>query len=259
VIPPPFPVWALAALLGLLIGSFLNVVIYRMPRGMSVVLWRSRCPHCGHEIRFFDNVPVLSWLWLRGRCRDCRAPISPRYPLVEALTGALFALLALRFGAQPALAFRMFFAAAMVAVVFIDLEHQIIPDRITLPGTALGLLASVFGPPGLRDAALGAAVGGGWLYLVGLAYRKLRGVEGMGGGDVKLGLMLGAFTGWQGAVFAVLAASAAGTLVGLGLIAGRRASARTALPFGSFLAPAAVLALFVAPAFFSWYGAILSR
>jgi leader peptidase (prepilin peptidase) / N-methyltransferase len=259
VIPPPFPVWALAGVFGLLIGSFLNVVIYRLPRHESVIFWRSRCPACKHEIRLFDNVPLLSWLVLLGRCRDCRAPISVRYPLVEAATGVLFALVVARLGVDLLTPFRLFFAAAMVVVVFIDFEHQLIPDRITLPGLVLGLAASFLGPPGPASAAMGALVGGGALYAVGLAYEKVRGIEGMGGGDVKLGLMLGAFTGWQGALFSLMAASAAGAVVGLALVAAKRAGGRTALPFGAFLAPAGVLALFVAPAVFSWYGAFLRR
>ncbi|MBI5835644.1 MAG: prepilin peptidase [Candidatus Eisenbacteria bacterium] len=230
-----------------------------MPLGQSVIFWRSRCTACGHEIRFFDNVPLLSWVALGGRCRDCRTPISARYPLVEALTAAVFALIVASFGPTVTTLFRLGFAAAMVAVVFIDLDHQIIPDRITLPGLALGLAASFFGPPGPWGAVLGALVGGGTLYAVGWGYERLRRIEGMGGGDVKLGLMLGAFTGWQGALFTLMAASAAGAVVGLSMVAARRANGRTALPFGTFLAPAAILALLAAPAFFSWYGALLRR
>ena len=257
--PAPWVVPAVAGVLGLAIGSFLNVVIHRVPRGGSVVSGGSCCPACGHPLRPFDNVPLGSYLLLRGRCRDCRAAISWRYPLVEALTGALFALVVAHFGVDRLTPFRLFFSAAMVGVVFIDFEHQLIPDRITLPGLVLGLAASFLGPPGPTSAALGALIGGGALYAVGVAYEKLRGIEGMGGGDVKLGLMLGAFTGWQGAVFALMAASAAGAAVGLGLMAARRASGRTALPFGSFLAPAALLAWFVAPSFFAWYEALLRR
>ena len=246
-------------LLGLVVGSFLNVVIYRLPAGESVASPGSRCPHCGHAVRPWDNIPLVSWVLLRGRCRDCGAPVSPRYALVEALTCALFLLFVAQFGITLTTLFRLVFASAMVAVVFIDYDHQIIPDVITLPGFGLGLLASLLGPPGIKDALLGALVGGGTLFLIGFAYEKLRGIEGMGGGDVKLGLMLGAFTGWEGALFTLMAASAVGAVVGVFLVAARRAHGQTALPFGTFLAPAAVLALFVAPAFFHWYGGLIRR
>lgn len=251
--------WFLSGLLGLLVGSFLNVVICRLPAGESIVSPPSRCPGCGHPVRPWDNIPVLSWLLLRGRCRDCREPISPRYPFVELLTGAVFAVIGARFGLGLGPAFLLVFAAAMVAVVFIDLDHQIIPDVITWPGLALGLVASFFGPPHPAGAVLGALIGGGTLYAIGLAYERVRGIEGMGGGDVKLGLMFGAFTGWQGALFTLMSASFAGALVGAVLLARRKADGRTALPFGTFLAPAALLSLFVAPQFFRWYGGFLHR
>ena len=261
-IPEAFviPAWAVAGILGLIIGSFLNVVIYRVPRGESIVSPPSHCPSCGQRVRFRDNIPVLSWLLLRGKCRDCRAPIPVRYPLIEALTAALFAIIVARFGYNPVTVFRLLFAAAMVAIVFIDLEHQIIPDVITLPGFLLGLaVAFAFGAPGPVDALLGALVGGGTLFAIGFAYERVRGIEGMGGGDVKLGLMLGAFTGWEGALFTLMAASAVGAVVGGSLMLLRRAHGKTALPFGTFLAPAAILALFVAPAFFHWYAGLLRR
>ena len=256
----PEAVFALAAgTFGLLVGSFLNVVIYRLPREESIVSPPSRCPGCGHRVRPWDNIPVLSWMLLQGRCRDCRQPISPRYPFVEALTGITFGLVAWHFGPSPSAGFLLVFAAAMIAVVFIDLDHQIIPDVITWPGLGLGLVASFFGPPYPGGALMGALIGGGTLFAIGFAYEKVRGVEGMGGGDVKLGLMLGAFTGWQGALFTLMAASFAGALVGGLLLARKQAHGQTALPFGTFLAPASVLSLFVAPQFFHWYGALLHR
>ncbi len=251
--------WFVLGFLGLLVGSFLNVVICRLPAGESIVSPPSRCPGCGHRVRPFDNIPVISWALLRGRCRDCRGPISPRYPFVELLTGATFGVIGARFGFTPGSMFLLVFAAAMVAVVFIDLDHQIIPDVITWPGLGLGLIASFFGPPHPVGALVGALIGGGTLFAIGFAYEKVRGIEGMGGGDVKLGLMFGAFTGWQGALFTLMSASFAGALVGAVLLARKKADGRTALPFGTFLAPAAVLSLFVAPRFFQWYGGLLHR
>ncbi len=256
---PQVPTWIPASVFGACIGSFLNVVICRVPRGEDIVFTRSKCRSCGHAVRGFDNIPVLSWLLLQGRCRDCRTPIPVIYPAVELLTSVLFGVIVAWFGFSMATVFRLAFASAMVAVVFIDYEHQIIPDVITLPGTLLGLVAALLGPPGWMDAVAGALVGGGSLFAIGLIYQKVRGIEGMGGGDVKLGLMLGAFTGWQGALFTLFLASSVGALVGAILLLQRKAEGRTALPFGAFLAPAAVLGLFVAPQFFDWYLGLLRR
>lgn len=243
-----------AVLAGAAVGSFLNVVIWRLPRGESIVVPPSRCPSCGHAIRWFDNVPVLGWLFLRGRCRDCGGRISSRYPLVEALTALLAWLLFRQFGLSWAFAAAFLFAAALVAVTFIDLDHQIIPDVITLPGMPLGFLAGVFGlglPWG--EALLGLLLGGGCLWLVAEGYALATKREGMGGGDIKLLAMMGAFLGWKALPFLLLVSSLAGAVVGLTVMIAQGKDMKYALPFGPFLSLAAVAYLFVGPWFLSLF------
>lgn len=255
---PYMPDWllpAVAAAYGLIIGSFLNVVIHRVPREMSLVRPRSHCPGCGALVRWFDNVPVLSWLLLGGRCRVCRAPISARYPLVELATGALLAAAAVRFGLSLAGAEAAVLLLLLLPLALIDLEHHLLPDALTLPGIAAGLAFSALGGLAtLPDALLGAAVGGALPYLVIVAYRALRGVEGMGLGDVNLLAMVGAFLGWQGALLTLGIGSCVGAVAGLALMAAGRARRDTELPFGVFLALAAVLALFLGPEMVHWLG-----
>lgn len=252
---PLFPWFALA--LGLIVGSFANVLIHRLPLGQSVVSPRSRCPACGRPIAAIENVPVVSWLALRGRCRGCRAPISVRYPLVEAVHGAGYFALAWWLGVQPRTAVLMGLLTALVVLALIDLDHHLLPDAITLPGTAVGLLASLLpGGPSPLESALSAA--GGYLAFaaVALAYRKTRGVEGLGRGDWKMAAMLGAFLGWQGLLLTVFLAALSGTLVGLALMA-RGRHARHELPLGTFLAAAGIVTLFVGQPIVSWYGNLL--
>jgi leader peptidase (prepilin peptidase)/N-methyltransferase len=241
--------------LGLCLGSFLNVVIHRLPRGESLVWPRSRCPRCGHAIRPWHNVPVLGWLLLRGRCADCGLGISARYPAVELAGGILVVVAALAFPTPLHSLGAAWFFLSLTAVLFIDLEHRIIPDEISLGGTVLGLLLAHW-TLGLVPALLGAAAGAGGLYLVGLAYRGVRHRDGMGLGDVKLAAMLGAFLGLPGIVLTVLLASLLGSILGLALVAARRGSGATALPFGSFLAPAAVFALLWGPRIWAWYAGL---
>ncbi len=237
--------WAALAMLGACLGSFINVVIHRLPLGLSLVRPRSRCPICGRPIRATENIPLVSYLLLRGRCRGCAARIPWRYPAVEAL-GAGLTLAAVATAASPldGLA-RTILVLALLAIVFIDLDHRIIPDAITLPGAVVGLLWSIVGPVPVRDALLGVLAGGGGLLLVAWGYQRATGREGLGLGDVKLMAMVGAFLGWSGALSTVLIGSLAGTLVGLGLILSGRGNRLTALPFGTFLAPAAWLVLFL--------------
>ena len=185
---------AIVTLLGLAAGSFLNVVIHRLPRKESIVSPGSRCPACGYALRWYDNIPVLSYAALGGRCRGCRKGISIRYPIVELVTAILFVAHYYVFGWSPLLAVRLLFASAMVALFAIDLEHQLLPDAITLPGIVLGPRRSLFLPPGIVDALLGILVGGGFLWLVAEAYFRYAGEEGMGGGDVKMLAMIGAFS-----------------------------------------------------------------
>lgn len=238
---------------GALFGSFLNVVIHRLPRKESVVFPASHCGACDTPIKPWDNIPVLSWLLLRGRCRSCRVPISLRYPLVEVLGGGITWLLFRHFGLSITMAAYLWFCLALLAVTLIDLEHRIIPDAITLPGTLLGLLLVNWTDVTWVESLSGAALGFGVLLGVGVAYEKATGVEGMGGGDVKLAAMMGAFLGWQGVVLAIFLGAFLGSLVGVAAMARGTGNRRTALPFGTFLAPAAVIVLFAGPALLRWY------
>lgn len=241
------------AALGLAIGSFLNVCIYRLPRGESVVTPPSRCPSCGHRLRWFDNVPVLGWLLLRGRCRSCRAAISPMYPLVESATAGLFVLQLWQVGWQPLLPIRLLFVAAMIVLFMIDLQHRILPNVITLPGILVGLVACLFFEPGWRSSLIGVAAGGGVLWVIGEAYFRLRGEEGMGFGDVKMLAMIGAFLGWQLMLVTLLLASFAGSLIGGAMIVVDRGNMKYALPLGSFLALGAIVATHVGYPLVAWY------
>lgn len=251
-------VWA--ALLGLVTGSYLNVVAHRLPRGLSTVLPRSRCPVCGGAIRPFDNLPVLSWLLLRGRCRRCGSRISMRYPLIEAVTAALFVANAERFGFTLAALAGALFCCLMIVLTAIDVEHLLLPDRITLPGIAAGLALQPFLPagagqpwPGIVGALVGAALGGGALLAAYGAWWLIRREEGLGLGDVKMLAMIGAFLGWRGVVVALFAGVVAGAAVGLSLMAVGRGGMRSKLPLGAFLAGGAVIALFHGPALVSLY------
>jgi len=242
------PAWfvpTVAAVYGLVVGSFLNVVVYRLPRGMSLVRPRSHCPACGAPVRWFDNVPVLSYAALLGRCRACRAPISARYPAVELASGALAAGVVVRFGLTVPAAEAMLLVMFLLPLALIDLEHHLLPDVLTLPGIAIGLAFSwIGGLSPLTDAVIGAAAGAGLPYAVMVAYRRLRGVEGMGLGDVKLLAMIGAFLGWRGMLLTLGVGATAGALVGIALIVAGRGRRDTELPFGTFLAAAALVVLF---------------
>lgn len=246
-----------ATLLGLLVGSYLNVLIYRLPRGISTVLPASRCPHCRARIRPWHNVPLAGYLILGGRCRSCHAPIHWRYPLVEALSGGAFAASFAAFGASLEAAVAAAFCAAMIVLAAIDLEHHRLPDRITLPGLVLGLALSPWlAWSGFRAAVLGAALGAALLSAASALWFLLRGVPGVGLGDVKMLAMVGAVLGWPGVVVTLAGASALGGLVGLaGLLLGRLGM-QSRLPFGAFMAPAAIAALFFGPQLLAAYGAL---
>ncbi|MBE9485924.1 MAG: prepilin peptidase [Desulfuromonadales bacterium] len=243
-----------AFVLGSVIGSFLNVCIYRIPAGKSIVSPPSSCPHCGHRIRWFQNVPILSYLFLLGKCAGCGQQISLRYPLIEALTGGLFVLVLYSFGLIPATPVYWLFVAVLVVITFIDLDHQIIPDVISLPGIVVGFLCSFFIPwmPWL-DSLLGILIGGGILFLIAWGYEFLTKREGMGGGDIKLLAMLGAFLGWKAIFPMVFLASLAGTVIGLPLMVLQKKDSKLALPFGPFLALAALVHLFWGGAILDWY------
>lgn len=250
-------IWA--GLVGLVVGSYLNVVAHRLPRGESTVLPRSRCPSCGARISAADNLPLLSFLLLGGRCRVCRAPISWRYPLVEAATAALFVAAVLRFGVRLEALAAAVLSALLVALTAIDVEHFLLPDRLTLPGIALGFL---FHQPwgtwrGLAAAAFGAALGAAILLaMIGLWY-LVRREWGMGLGDVKMLAMIGAFLGWKGVAVTLFFASASGAATGLLLMAIRDAHLKTRLPFGAFLALGGVVAVFAGDALVDAYARLL--
>jgi leader peptidase (prepilin peptidase)/N-methyltransferase len=243
-----------AAAFGAVIGSFLNVCIYRLPRGRSVVWPASACPSCRRSLSWFENVPVLSYLVLRGRCRTCRAPIAIRYPFVEVLTTLMFAAAWWYYG--PGLAFfsRVVFGAALIVLFAIDLEHHILPNVITIPGIILGFAFSVLtGDPGWQSSLIGIVVGGGSLFLLAEGYYRVRKQEGLGMGDVKMLAMIGAFIGWRLTLVSLMLASFAGSIVGVALIVSKRGGMKYALPFGTFLALGAAASATFGPALLDWY------
>ena len=248
-------IWSVTALVfGLVVGSFLNVCIYRLPRSESIVYPGSRCPTCETPLKWYHNIPVLSFIALRGRCAFCGAPISLAYPLVELCMGVLSLALFVKYG--PSLTFAAFFlfVAALLAVAFIDLRTRIIPDVISLPGIAVGLLFSL-----IRDditvwaSIIGLLAGGGSLFLVSWGYYLLTKREGMGMGDVKLMAMIGAFLGWQAVIFVILSSSLIGAVTGTFLMFRKGEDSKFAIPFGPFLSLGALLYLFQGPALVDWY------
>ena len=240
---------------GLCVGSFLNVCIYRLPLDKSIAdPPRSMCPACNHSIRFYDNIPVLSYLWLKGRCRHCQAPISLRYPMVEIMTGLIATAIVLKFGFNLKALVYFIFCATLVVVTFIDIDHRIIPNRITLPGIPIGLVASLALPDlPFIDALLGLLLGGGSLWLVAWSYHLATGREGMGGGDIKLLAMIGTIVGWQGVLFTIFVGSAVGMLVGMAEMLAKGKNMKFAVPFGPFLAIGALTYLFLGPPLIYWY------
>ncbi len=231
-------------LFGLVWGSFLNVVIYRLPRGQSLVRPPSSCPRCGKRIRAYDNIPVLSFLLLGGRCRSCGTRISVVYPVVEILTALCFLLLYNQYSLSLHFFASCLFASALIALGFIDYFHQILPDEITLPGLLLALLYAFLRPDlSLRQALIGAVAGASFLLIIYTAYYFLRRKEGLGMGDVTMMLFVGAYVGWLKAFLTLVLASLAGAAVGLFLIYFRKKDLHFALPFGTFLAPAAFFSL----------------
>jgi leader peptidase (prepilin peptidase)/N-methyltransferase len=244
---------AILALLGLAVGSFLNVCIHRLPRDQSLNSPPSRCPSCEYRLRWFDNIPVLSYVLLGGRCRKCRTRISIRYPLVELITMVLFLVHGAVFGWSALLVPRLAFGCAMVVLFAIDLEHQLLPNVITLPGIVVGLIASAVLPPGIVDALIGVLIGGGVLWLIGEAYFRYSGHEGMGGGDVKMLAMIGAFLGWKLVLVTLVLSSIAGSVIGLLVIAIRKGGMKYALPYGTFLALGALVASLAGESIVNWY------
>ena len=250
----PYSVEVFTFIFGLCIGSFLNVCIYRLPASQSITLPRSRCPNCSELIRFYDNVPVLSYLVLRGRCRFCKEKISLRYPVVEILTG-LFALVTfLKYGLTLEALIYYVFVSALIVITFIDIDHQIIPDIITLPGIPLFFIAGfALSNITYMDSIIGIFAGGGSLFVVAWIYHLVTKKEGMGGGDIKLLAMIGAVIGWQGVLFTIFVASAVGTISGILVMLKARKSMKLAIPFGPFLAIGAIAYIFIGPQLIYWY------
>jgi len=239
---------------GCCIGSFLNVVIHRVPAKKSLVHPGSHCPQCGHSIMPYDNIPILSYLLLGGKCRYCHAHISMRYPMVEGLTGFLALMLFRKYGLTPQCFIEFFFVSLLIAITFIDLDTYLIPDVLSLTGIVVGLALSFFTPRlTWLDSLLGVLVGGGIFYLIAIGYQYLRHQEGLGGGDIKLLGTIGAFVGIPGVVFTILVASLVGTSVGLVVMWRSKKGLTTMLPFGPFLSLGAVCHLFWGQSFFQWY------
>lgn len=274
-----FAPW-LFALVGLVIGSFLNVCIYRIPRDESIVLPSSHCPHCGAGIRPYDNVPVLSYILLGGKCRSCRVSISPQYPAVEILCAIAFFFCAATWGIEPPAFLNCVFLSVIIVLVFIDYQHQILPDVLTIPGVIAGVVMSPFQAhgffldrvsvglasvilPGNPVAAinwvgsiLGALVGGGILFLVAKGYEAIKKRKGMGMGDIKMMAMVGTFLGWRLAFLTIFAGSVIGLLAGIFLILFRGGNLQSKLAFGTFLGIGAALSLFLGLSFLTWYSTI---
>jgi leader peptidase (prepilin peptidase)/N-methyltransferase len=266
---------ALTFIFGLLIGSFLNVVIVRLPGGLSIVTPPSHCPRCRQSIRAYDNIPLLSFLLLRGKCRKCGEPISWRYPLVELMNGLFYVWVASEFGVNGEGLLLMAFCSSLIVITFIDFDHQIIPDAITLPGALIGVLIAPFFMATLSDPlpfGLDRLVPLGWSYLAGLLnavlgllsgalplmtvgwlWEKLRNIEAMGGGDVKLMAMVGAFLGWKGALLTIMLGALSGSVIGVALILLKRQEADKVIPFGPFLAVGSLTSAFFGLDIIDWY------
>jgi leader peptidase (prepilin peptidase) / N-methyltransferase len=278
-IPPTFG-YVAAGIVGAIIGSFLNVVIHRVPLEESIVFPNSRCPSCGAAIAFYDNIPIVSYVALGAKCRGCKKRISARYPAVEFLTGLLFAAVAWHDGFTAALPFDLIFVSALVALVFIDAEHMILPNVITYPGIVFAVVARIaipylMGRPYFDDlpslmhgaladvpiwvvslvgAAIGALIGGGSLWLMGWTWEKLRGIEAMGLGDVKMMFMVGSYVGWRLTILTIFVGVLTGSIIGIVLMSRQgKKSMQMLLPFGVFLGLGAIAALLVGSKIVTWY------
>ena len=240
-----------AFIFGAVVGSFLNVCIFRLPAKISIIKPLSQCPHCQHPIRFYDNIPLISYAVLKGKCRDCGGKISWRYPLVELLTAVLSLFLFIKFGLTLNFLIHFIFVSVLIIIAFIDLDHQIIPDVLTLPGIPIFFLLAVFivkDVPWL-EALIGLLVGGGVLFGIAFVYELITKREGMGGGDIKLLAMIGGFLGWKSLIFILLFSSFSGAIIGIAVMIIKKQDMKYAVPFGPFLSAAAVAYLFWGDAF----------
>src|SRR4030043_604838 len=247
--------WHIVSIIfGALVGSFLNVCIFRLPKKESIIWPGSHCPHCKKPIKFYDNIPLISYMLLMGKCRYCKNPISFQYPLVEGTTALCSLFLIMKFG--PSLGYLFYFAlvAALIVITVIDLYHQIIPDVISLPGIGVGLIASLILPQNtFLNSLIGVLLGGGSLFIVGTLYQWLFKREGMGGGDVKLLAMIGAFLGWKAVILTILSGSLIGSIIGISIMVLKGKDFKYAIPFGPFLSLGAVIALFYQNEIIVWY------
>lgn len=251
-------IFAITFIFGAIVGSFLNVCIFRIPAGGSIAFPPSHCPRCQAPIMWYDNVPVISYLFLTGKCRKCRGPISFRYPVVEFLTGLLSLAAFIKFGFSVDYFIYFAFIAALITITFIDLDHQIIPDIISLPGILAGFAASfALADITYIESLAGILAGGGVLFVVAAGYELIAKKEGMGGGDIKLLAMIGAFLGWKGILFTVFSGSLIGTIIGVALMIAQGKDSKYAIPFGPFLSMGALLYLFFGETVIYWYLGIL--
>jgi leader peptidase (prepilin peptidase)/N-methyltransferase len=248
----PLVFTAIAAIFGAIVGSFLNVCIHRLPRGESIVHPPSRCPQCGHRLAWYENIPVLSWIGLGGRCRGCRAHISVMYPVVELTTAAVFAAAASLFGPTPLLGVRLVFAASMIVLAVTDLRERLLPNAITYPGVVVGLLASLALPPGIVSALIGATGFALVLWGIGEVVGRFMGREALGFGDVKMAAMIGAFLGWPLAVLTFALVGVVGTALAILVVVIMR-DRHYEIPLGTMLAAAALVAAFWGPGLVDWY------
>lgn len=244
----------ISIIFGAIIGSFLNVCIFRLPKEESIVTPRSHCPHCNRPIAFYDNFPLMSYFLLGGKCRYCKKNISLQYPLVEGITALCSLLLFLKYGPSLSYLFYFAFVSALIVITVIDLYHQIIPDMISLPGIGVGLLSSLIVPQNtFLNSLFGTILGGGSLFLVGTGYQWIFKREGMGGGDVKLLAMIGAFLGWKAVIITILLSSLIGSITGIIVIILKGKDFKYAIPFGPFLSLGAVISLFYGNLLINWY------
>jgi leader peptidase (prepilin peptidase)/N-methyltransferase len=247
--------WYIVSIIfGAIVGSFLNVCIFRLPKEESIVWPGSHCPHCKNSIKAYDNIPLISYILLKGRCRHCHSPISFQYPLIEGITALGSLILFMKFGPSLSYLFYFLFVAALIVITVIDLYHQIIPDVISLPGIGVGLLASLIIPQiNFLDSLIGVLSGGGSLFVVATLYQWLFKREGMGGGDVKLLAMIGAFLGWKAVILTILLSSLIGSITGIIIMVLKGKDFKYAIPFGPFLSLGAMIALFYGPSIINWY------
>jgi leader peptidase (prepilin peptidase) / N-methyltransferase len=257
----PLAYYLVSFLFGSVVGSFLNVCIFRIPSDKSIVFPPSHCPSCGNRIAAYDNIPIVSYLILRGQCRCCKEKISLQYPVVELINGILTLLLFAKFGLTADFFVGFLFCSALVVITFIDLEHRIIPDRISLPGIIIGFIASFFVHDiydlnqtlGWKNSLIGILAGGGSLFIVAYAYELVTKKEGMGMGDVKLLAMMGAFLGWRSIPFIIFFSSLVGSIIGVSMMLLQKKDSQYAIPFGPFLALGAICYIFVGQWLIHWY------